>query len=185
MHHTYRDEAERRTWQNPEMILAEVGVTVGDVFIDLACGFGFFAIPAAKIVGPKGVVCGVDIDKEALEELREKAALVGLRNLRLTLAAAEDVVLCEQCADKVFVGIAFHDFKDPLKVLQNVKMALKTGGRLVNLDWKKEQTPFGPPLEIRFSESEAVSLIERAGFKVVSVKDSGPYHYMISANLLQ
>ena len=56
---------------------------LGDVLIDLACGFGFFAIPAAKIVGPKGVVCGVDIDQEALEELREKAALAGLRNLRL------------------------------------------------------------------------------------------------------
>jgi len=166
------------------MILAEARVKVGDVLIDLACGFGFFAIPAAKIVGSKGVVCGVDIDKEALEALGEHAARLGLRNLRLKLAAAEDVVLCKQCADIVFVGIALHDFDDPLKVLQNVKKALKTGGRLVNLDWKKEQTPFGPPLEIRFSESEAVSLIERAGFKVVSVKDSGPYHYIISANLL-
>jgi len=68
--------------------------------------------------------------------------------------------------------------------LQNVKKALKTGGRLVNLDWKREQTPFGPPLEIRLSEGEAVFLIETAGFKVVSVKDSGPYHYIISANLL-
>ena len=184
MHHTYRDEAERRTWQNPEMILAEAGVKVGDVLIDLACGFGFFAIPAAKIVGPKGVVCGVDVDKEALEELREKSMLAGLRNLRLKLAAAEDVVLCQQCADIVFVGIALHDFSDPLKVLQNVKKALKTGGRLVNIDWKKEQTPFGPPVEIRFSQREAVSFIERAGFKVVSVKDSGLYHYSILANLL-
>jgi ubiquinone/menaquinone biosynthesis C-methylase UbiE len=91
MHHTYRDEVERRTWQNPEAILAEAGVKAGDVFIDLACGFGFFAIPAAKIVGPEGVICGVDIDKEALDELREHAARVGLRNLRLKLAAAEDV----------------------------------------------------------------------------------------------
>jgi len=185
MHHTYRDEAERRTWQNPEAILAEVGIKVGDVLIDLACGFGFFAIPAAKMVGPQGVVCGVDIDNEALEELRKKAALAGLLNLRLKLAAAEDVVLCEQCADIVFLGIALHDFKDSLKVLQNAKRALKTGGRLVNLDWKKEETPFGPPLEIRFSQGEAVSLIERAGFKVVSAKDSGPYHYIISANLLR
>jgi ubiquinone/menaquinone biosynthesis C-methylase UbiE len=184
MHHTYRNEVERRTWQNPEAILAEAGVKAGDVLIDLACGFGFFAIPAAKIVGSEGVICGIDVDKEALDELREQAAGVGLRNLRLKLAAAEDVVLCEQCADIVFVGIALHDFKDPLKVLQNVRRALKTDGRLVNLDWKKEQTPFGPPLEIRFSQREAVSLIERAGFRVVSVKDSGAYHYIISANLL-
>ena len=184
MHHTYRDEVARRTWQDPESILAEAGVKAGDVLIDLACGFGFFAIPAAKMVGSGGVICGVDVDKEALDELSEKAALAGLRNLRLKLAAAEDIRLCEQCADIVFVGIALHDFKDPLKVLQNAKRALKTGGRMVNLDWKKEQPPFGPPLEIRFSQGEAVSLIERAGFRVISVKDSGPYHYIISANLL-
>ena len=184
MHHTYRDETERRTWQNPETVLAEAGVKVGDVLIDLACGFGFFAIPAAKLVGSEGVVCGVDIDKEGLDELREKAARAGLKNLRLKLAAAEDIVLCQQCADIVFIGIALHDFKDPLKVLKNAKRELKKGGRLVNLDWKKKQTPFGPPLEIRFSEGEAVSLIESAGFRAVSVKDSGLYHYIILADVL-
>jgi ubiquinone/menaquinone biosynthesis C-methylase UbiE len=70
MHHAYRDEAQRRQWQNPERILAEIGVQTGDIFVDLACGSGFFAMPAAKIIGSEGVVCGVDIDSEVLEELR-------------------------------------------------------------------------------------------------------------------
>jgi hypothetical protein len=69
-------------------------------------------------------------------------------------------------------------------VLQNAKRALKVGGKLVNVDWKKESTPFGPPVDIRFSESEAASLIERAGFNVVSIQDSGPFHYVIVANLI-
>jgi ubiquinone/menaquinone biosynthesis C-methylase UbiE len=185
MHHTYRNEAQRREWQNPEKILMEAGVKAGDVLIDLACGFGFFAIPAAKIIGSEGVVCGVDVDSEALEELRAESVRAGLGNIRVKLAAAEDVSLCEGCADIVFIGIALHDFKDPFKVLQNAKRTLKKDGRLINLDWKKEQMPFGPPLEIRFSEAEAASLIERAGFHVVSVKDSGQYHYVISANLLR
>lgn len=184
MHHTYRNEAQRREWQNPEKILMEAGVKAGDALIDLACGFGFFAIPAAKMIGSKGAVCGVDIDSEALEELRAQSARAGLSNLHVKLAAAEDVSLCKQCADIVFIGIALHDFKDPLKVLQNAKRALKTDGRLINLDWKKEKTPFGPPVEIRFSEAEAASLIERAGYNVVSVEDSGPYHYVISADLI-
>jgi|GEM_PF-4498181 len=41
MHHTYRNEAQRREWQNPEKILMEAGVKAGDVLIDLACGFVF------------------------------------------------------------------------------------------------------------------------------------------------
>jgi len=182
MHHSYRDEEERRRWQNPEEILADVGVQPSTIFIDLGCGSGFFAIPAAKIIGPKGVVCGVDIDSEALDELRERAFKADLRNIRVKQAPAENVSLCERCADMAFIGIALHDFNDPLKVLQNAKRALKPNGRLANVDWKKEPMPFGPPLEIRLSEKEAASLIIKAGFNVESVRSSGPYHYIISAH---
>jgi ubiquinone/menaquinone biosynthesis C-methylase UbiE len=162
--------------------LAEVGVKAGDIFIDLACGSGFFAIPAARMIGSEGVVCGVDIASEALEELRVQSAQARLNNIRFRLAAAEQVALCERCADMVFVGIALHDFKDPVKALQNARGALKSCGKLVNLDWKKELTPFGPPVSIRFSESEAAALIRSAGYDVVSIENSGPYHYVIVAN---
>ncbi len=181
MHHSYHNEEERRKWQNPEAILANAGVQAGDVFIDLGCGFGFFALPAAKIVGPKGLVCGIDIDNEALEKLREKATEADLRNIQVREAHAEEASLCDRCADIAFIGIALHDFEDPLKVLKNAKSALKPHGRLVNVDWKKKPTPFGPPLEIRFSEKEASSLIMRAGFAVESIQDAGPYHYVILA----
>lgn len=182
MHYSFRDEEERRRWQNPEEILADAGVQPNTIFIDLGCGSGFFAVPAAKIIGPKGVVCGVDTDSEALDELRKRAFKADLLNIRVKQAPAEDVFLCKRCADVAFIGIALHDFKDPLKVLQNVKRALKPSGRPVNLDWKKEPMLFGPPLEIRFSEKEAASLIIEAGFDVESVKSSGPYHYIISAH---
>ena len=115
MHHTYRNEVQRRQWQNPEKILTEVGVKAGDVFIDLACGFGFFAIPAAEMIGSEGVVCGVDVDDVALEELRAQSAQAGLGNIRVKLAAAEDVSLCERCADIVFIGIASARFQRSLQ----------------------------------------------------------------------
>ena len=181
MHHSYHSEEERRTWQNPEAILAKAGVQAGNVFIDLGCGFGFFALPAAKIVGEHGTVCGVDIDGDALGKLHTRAADAGLRNVRLKTAQAEKVSLCNRCADIAFIGIALHDFKDPLKVLRNAKSALNSSGRLVNVDWKKESMPIGPPLEIRFSEKQASSLIRRAGFTIESVADVGVYHYMIIA----
>jgi hypothetical protein len=74
-----------------------------------------------------------------------------------------------------------HDFADPLKVLQNAKQMVKPSGLLIDLDWKKQEMPFGPPFSIRFSEEKASGLIEAAGFKVSDVKDAGPHHYLITA----
>ena len=154
----------------------------GFTFIDIGCGYGFFALPAARLVGEKGKVYGLDVNAEALEMLKETAVKEGLRNLNLKVGKAEKTILCEACADIVFFGIVLHDFKDVARVLANAKRMLKSTGRLVDLDWKKELMKLGPPLRIRFNEEEAVSLIEAAGFKINSVKDAGPYHYMIIAH---
>jgi ubiquinone/menaquinone biosynthesis C-methylase UbiE len=180
-HKSSYDEAERRTWQNPESILAEIGLSPGQTFVDVGCGDGYFAIPAAKVVGKRGRVYGLDINEEAVQYLEEKAVKEGLENVILKVGAAEDLVLCRGCADFVFFGIDLHDFRDPLKALINAKKMLKPGARLIDLDWRKEPMQLGPPIGIRFSQEEAVTRIEEAGFRVHAVKQVGPYHYLVIA----
>jgi ubiquinone/menaquinone biosynthesis C-methylase UbiE len=179
----YHDEEARRKWQNPENILADIGLKPGTVFVDVGCGEGFFAIPAAKMVGRKGKVYGVDIYNEAVEHLRMKAVNEELNNLEARVGAAEETVICKGCADIVFFGIDLHDFRDPVKVLANAKRMLKPTGRIVDLDWKKIQMDIGPPLQLRFSEEEAGSRIKEAGFEIESVKDVSSYHYLIVAKI--
>jgi ubiquinone/menaquinone biosynthesis C-methylase UbiE len=171
----------RRNWQNPDVILASIGLKPGFTFLDIGCGDGFFAIPAAKVVGEKGVVYGLDKDEEAIDRLGERARTEGLLNLRLKVGEAEETVLCRGCADIVFFGIVLHDFDSAPKVLSNAKKMLKPDGRLVDLDWKKEPMNLGPPLRIRFSEEEAANLIKKAGLKIETVNVSEPYHYVIVA----
>lgn len=179
----FLDEKARRKWQNPEAILTDIGLGPGFTFMDIGCGQGFFALPAAKLVGEQGIVYGVDINGEYIARLKEKAAAAGLKNLVLETGSAEEAVLCKACADIVFFGIDLHDFGEPSRVLMNASKMLKPMGRLVNLDWKKEPMGMGPPLAKRFSQEEAVSLIEAAGFQVKTVKEAGPYHYLITAKL--
>jgi len=152
-------------------------------FADIGCGAGFFALPAARITGPKGKVYGVDANPASITALKEEAEKEELKNLFLTAGEAETTIPCEQCADFVFFGIALHDFHDPAKVLQNARRMIKPGGKLIDLDWKKEELPIGPPPHIKFDVAYASKLIESAGFKVDSVKDSGFYHYLITASL--
>jgi ubiquinone/menaquinone biosynthesis C-methylase UbiE len=173
------DEATRRSWYNPDAILKDLDA--GMVFMDIGCGEGFFTILAAKKVGETGKVYAVDIDASAVEKVKYKAQAAGLKNITAKVGRAEDTVFCTKCADFVFSSMDLHDFDDPAKVLKNAKQMLKPTGRLIDLDWKKQEMPFGPPVAIRFSEEKASELMESAGFTVAKVKDAGPYHYIVTA----
>jgi ubiquinone/menaquinone biosynthesis C-methylase UbiE len=177
----YGDETERRKWQNPDSILADIGLRPGLTFVDVGCGDGFFTLPAARIVGKEGKVYALDFDAEAISSLKEKAARSNLTNVETRVGAAEDNVFCDSCADVVFFGIVLHDFDDPAKVLKNAARMIKPSGRLVDLDWKKQPMNFGPPENIRFSEEEATKLIFKAGFRVEQKREAGPFHYIITA----
>ena len=175
------DESVRRNWYNPEVILKDIGLTKGKVFIDVGCGDGFFSLLASKMVGVTGKVYSVDTDKSGIEKLKHKAAEIGLSNVYTTVGAAEETLLCKNCADIVFYSMVLHDFNDPTKVLLNAKQMLKPTGLVANLDWKKKQMPFGPPLQIRFSEDKASELITQAGFKIKNITQAGEHHYIITA----
>ena len=174
-------DEERRKWQNPAVILHEIGLKPGDNFMDIGCGDGYFAIPASKIVGESGRVYGVDINTSSIEELKRNATGEGLTNLELVVGRAETTIFCDTCADIVFFGIDLHDFQDPLAVLKNAHQMLKPSGKLVDFDWKKIRMAFGAPFELRFSEEKAKNLIENAGFRVEIIKDIKPYNYLIIA----
>jgi ubiquinone/menaquinone biosynthesis C-methylase UbiE len=175
----YFDEKERRKWQNPETILADIGLKPGMTFLDIGCGNGFFTLPAARIVGSLGIVFGLDSSPIAISEIQARADKEDLHNIQLRIGNAEETVVCEGCADLIFYGIVLHDFQDARIVLENALRMLKPKGRLADLDWKKIEMPFGPPLSVRFDEATAAGLIESAGFKIESVKDCGEFNYLI------
>jgi ubiquinone/menaquinone biosynthesis C-methylase UbiE len=170
-----------RRWHHPQLNLESIGLRSGMVFMDVGCGDGFFTIPAARLVGEKGKVYAVDVSTSAINRLKREAAEKGLKNVTAKVGASEETVFCNECADIVFYSIVLHDFRDPAKVLQNAKKMIKPAGTLVNLDWKKKPMPFGPPMQIRFSEEQAANLIKQAGFTIESVKDLGRNFYIVTA----
>jgi ubiquinone/menaquinone biosynthesis C-methylase UbiE len=175
------DDPERKTWQDSEKIFSAIGLSAGMVFVDIGCGEGYFALPAARRVGPRGKVCAVDINADAVAALLEQAANEDLSNLSAEVKAAEETVVCEGCADIVFFGIDLHDFANPERVIRNAKKMLKPSGKLIDLDWKDEPMEFGPPQEKRFPVHKAQKMIQSAGFRILSMQDAGPYHYLIIA----
>lgn len=170
-----------REWFHPKLSLEKIGLRAGMVFLDIGCGYGFFTIPAAQIVGIEGKVFAVDVAASAIDLLKRDAIVKGLKNITAIVGAAEETVFCSGCADMVFYSIVLHDFRDPAKVLQNAKLMLKRSGRVVNVDWKKKPTGIGPPVDIRFSEEQASNLMEQAGFTIESIQNLESYFYIVTA----
>jgi ubiquinone/menaquinone biosynthesis C-methylase UbiE len=148
---------------------------------DLGCGSGYFALPAADIVGESGRIFCVDIDPSRIDQLEQQVREREISNITAVCGRGEDTVFCIDCIDMVFLGIVLHDFQNPSAVLGNARAMLKPGGRLVNLDWRKIRQEFGPPFEIRFSEEDAFTLISKAGFDVEGIRREGRYHYIVTA----
>ena len=136
------------------------------------------------MLDPGGHVYAFDINEEAIRQLAIQAREENLNQLIPKTGTGEDTVVCEGCADMVFFGIDLHDFDDPGKVLRNAKIMLKPEGTLVDLDWKDQPMEFGPPLEKRFSKEKAMGLMKSAGYRIVSVQEAGPFHYLIIAKIL-
>ena len=179
--HEHFGEGAIRKWHHPEISLESLGLREGMTFMDVGCGYGFFTIPAASMVGETGKVYAVDIDPASIDQLKREAADKGLKNINAKVGEAEKTVFCDACSDIVFYSIVLHDFRDSAKVLRNAKRMLKPSGTLVDLDWKKKSTVFGPPVQIRFSEEQASNLIKQAVFSIESVKDAGSDFYIVTA----
>ena len=175
------DEKTRRSWYNPEDILQATGLEEGMTFVDVGCGDGFFTFLAAEMVGETGQVFAVDIDKAAIEKLKKKAKELGYNNIKAVVGRAEDTVFCKNCADVVFFGMDLHDFDQIVKVLHNAQLMLDLDGVVADLDWKKIETPMGPPLEIRLTPINVIEQLQSAGLMGEQTFDVGPYHYLVLA----
>lgn len=170
---------ERRVWQNPREILLRLGLKRGHRFLDVGSGPGFFAVEAASIVGEEGYVFCVDADSRAAELCAQNLAGVGHRSFRVLASRIEEADLPGAFFDVALIANVLHDFEDPASVLRKVFWALRSGGILGVVDWKKQETPFGPPLYVRLSLDECLALVAGAGFTLVETDESPPYHYLV------
>jgi ubiquinone/menaquinone biosynthesis C-methylase UbiE len=176
---------ERRQWHNPETILNEAGITRGMVIADLGSGPGFFTIPMAQMTGEKGLVYAVDSNQTMLNGLKENIAKSEVNQNIIKIVNSD---LChtgipEESVDLVLFANVLHEVENRKAFFQEVRRISKPTSFIVDVDWKKVQTKYGPPFKERLSEDEAHRVLSESGFTVVKQTDAGPYHYKLIAKL--
>jgi len=160
-----------------EKVGLEQGMNVGD----LGCGnLGYFSVPAAKIVGKTGIVYAVDILKPVLLSVDGIAKKEGLDNIKTVWSNLEIVgatKIPEASLDLVAtINMLFQSDKDEV-VLKEAYRLVKSGGKLLIVDWKSVDVPFGPKLETRIKKEDAIKFSQDAGFKLLEEFEAGPYHF--------
>jgi ubiquinone/menaquinone biosynthesis C-methylase UbiE len=102
----------------------------GESLLDLGCGKGAVALPAASAVGESGRVLGLDVSLAMLGALRERAAALGVTNLDLTAGDASDPQLAAGAFDVVTASLVIFFLPDPLAALTAWRRLLAPGGRV-------------------------------------------------------
>lgn len=151
------------------------------IVADLGCGNGHYAAAAGLLVGKKGQVHAFDVLEDSLSQTATLARLVGVQNVATRQCDLEKLGSCDlegQSADVAIISSILHQLENKENIIREAYRLLKTGGRLVVVEWKKD-SPFGPGVSERVSIEEMRSLLERHGLRPARELPAGSFHYAL------
>lgn len=140
---------------------------------------GHFLFPAAKLVGPKGHVYGVDILKSVLQANQSRAKISGYDNIEMVWGNLEKLNgsrLPDASMDMVAIVNVLH-VVDKATALQEARRVLATDGILLVIEWKSAGAVIGPAPEKRLSKEDAAAAALAAGYRLEKEFEAGPHHY--------
>lgn len=158
----------RKKFEDPEKFLPNL-ININDTIADLGCGPGYYCQFLVKLTRNK-IYC-VDKNEEFINEAKR---IVNSDNVIFLIEDSSHTSIPSSSIDKVIFANSFHDMKNKEKVYEEVLRILKPTGKVIIIDWKKENTSFGPPLSIRMSKEDYLNIFKN--FKIEKEFYVGPYH---------
>jgi len=173
------ERPERESEENVEGALNAIGLKPGMTVAEVGAGTGYVALRMARRVGPTGKVYANDVQPEMLQLLRANASKARLTNVTTVLGSETDPKLPPGQIDLIILVDVYHEFSQPQKMLQGIRAALKSDGRLVQLEYRQED-PTVPILpDHKMSVAEAKTEVEAEGFKLGPVIETLPRQHIL------
>lgn len=172
----------REIFQQREKIVAAAGLKPGMAMADIGAGTGLFTLHFAQAVGADGKVFAVEIAKNFLEHIKARAGNASASNVQTVLCTEKSVELPEASIDLAFICDVYHHFEYPQATLATLHKALKPGGELVLIDFKRipgESSDFIMG-HVRAGQNVFEAEVTAAGFeKVDEIKDALKENYFV------
>ena len=163
----------REIYDRRHEIVAATGVKAGMVVADIGAGTGLFTRLFAARVGTSGKVYAVEISPAFVDNIRRNSREHGPTNVEGIVNSPRDVSLPPRSIDVAFICDTYHHFEYPGAMMQSIRAALKPGGSVVVIDFRKIPG-FSTPWvmgHVRANEPTVVREIESVGFRLVEDRD--------------
>jgi ubiquinone/menaquinone biosynthesis C-methylase UbiE len=169
------ERAERYEQIPPADTLRRLGLKQGMTFVDIGAGTGFFARAAGEVTGETGRVFAADIVPEMLAHLKAQ----GIPSHVVPVLSEEYAVpLSDGIADMTFMAFVVHETPDIQRFVGEAARLTRPGGRIVIVDWIRQQEENGPPETERLAETDLVKVLA-PGYTIVERGVLNSSHYCI------
>ena len=162
---------------NPAEVLKQLKLKKGMIAADFGCGSGGWVIPLAKIL-EEGKIYAIDILEEPLSALKGRAKLEKILNVetvRSNVEAKNGSKLSDNSCDLVLMTNLLFECDDKKIVLEEGKRVLKPGGKILVVDWIKDN-PLTPEIEwVDFSQIKKIA--KDLDLKIEKEFQAGLYHW--------
>lgn len=151
------------------------GVRPGMVVGEAGAGGGYFTLPMARRVGPKGEVYANDISSRALDSLADRARREQLTNVHIVEGTVDDPRFPRHDLQLVVIVHAFHDFDRPVEWLVNLKKYLGPGANVAIID----RDPAQGASRHFWSREHILAEASKAGYESVRIVDDISNHLIV------
>jgi ubiquinone/menaquinone biosynthesis C-methylase UbiE len=146
---------------------------------DVGAGTGYMSLKLAKRVGPTGKVYAEDVQPEMLQQVRANAAKAKASNVVEVQGSFTDPMLPKGQMDLVLLVDVYHEFSEPQKMLRGIRASLKPDGRLVLLEYRKEDPKIPIREEHKMTVAEVRTELEAEGFRLAQVIETLPRQHIL------
>ena len=127
----------REVFDLREVIVKAANIQTGMDIADIGAGTGFYTRLFASAVGPEGKVYAVDIAENFVDEIVSQAEAAGMNNVIGIVNSQKETGLKAGSIDLAFVCDTYHHFEYPRTMLRSIFHALRQGGSLIVIDFRK------------------------------------------------
>jgi ubiquinone/menaquinone biosynthesis C-methylase UbiE len=169
-------------FSDPIKNIAQARFTLGSTIADFGSGSGHYARALSSVVGEKGKVLAVDVQKELLSKLKREALANNMLNIEVVwgdLEKGRGSKIKEGLVDGVVISNLLFQVENKDAIAIEASRIVKRGGSVLILDWQDSTSGVGPKKEMLFDAKKAEELFSKHGFLFEREIDAGSHHYGI------